>query len=131
MVPQDVGLKTQPVFKGTYESTKAHSTCFIPTAIWLWDREGRQKQAGFLVGHCLYFTKCFYISSFFTRDLPPSNCWQSFGRVPHNVSAGKHGFAYKPQPEEMIIGEEFREAPQSYERTSLQGQDMSRLGSTW
>jgi len=67
MASQDVGRKTQPVFKGTYESTKAHKVRFIPTAIWLWDRERRQNQRGFLVGCCLYFTQWF--SSFFTTDL--------------------------------------------------------------
>lgn len=29
----------------------------------------------------------------------------SFGRVPHNGTAGRHGFADKPQPEKMVIRE--------------------------
>lgn len=56
MASQDVSLQTQPVFEGTSESTKAQHAWFVPTAIWLWDREGRQKQAGFLLGQSLYFT---------------------------------------------------------------------------
>lgn len=32
----------------TYVSTKAHNIWIIPTAIWLWDRKGIQKQVGFL-----------------------------------------------------------------------------------
>lgn len=132
MACQDVGLKAQPVFKGTYESTKAHNIWFIPRAIWLWDRERRQKQAGFPEGHSLYFTQSFYIPSFATRDLPPSNCWQNFGRVPHSFSSGRHGFVYGITGLGFgIMGEEFSEVSQSGERTSLQGQDIPRLENTW
>lgn len=74
MASQDVSLQTQLLFEGTSESTKAHNAWFMPTAIWLWDREGRQKQAGFLLGQSLYLTWCFLQPE--GHSLPFIHAWE-------------------------------------------------------